>query len=195
MEWSPCSFRSRRIVTIAYVIVEELIGWFGVPHLLLTHKCSNFSIKSSKLLEIGKARTTNSRPQSGDRMVEHFNRTLESVEKCLEIHVGFWEPYRFRWCKRYMVYFGFSVVAMKDFSLGRQRYVQLVCPSLSVDDFRESCNLGNQEALHWTAKDCSTGLPIWTNSSVWPWSDTDMCRCVTGWNSSTSEPIMAILLF
>ena len=69
-------------VTVARVVVEEFICRFGVPRQLHTDKGSNFESQLfhqiCKLLDIDKMRTTSRRQQS-DGMVEHFNRTLESM--------------------------------------------------------------------------------------------------------------------
>ena len=87
---------NQQAVTVAEVIVKELISRFGVPLQLHSDQGRNFEAelfqRMCELLGINKTRTTALHPQV-DGMVERFNRTLENqlaifMEHIKEVVIG-----------------------------------------------------------------------------------------------------------
>ena len=69
-------------VTVAKILVNEVIARFGIPNQIHSDQGKQFESKLFKelcqLLQIDKTRTTPYHPQS-DGMVERFNRTLVTM--------------------------------------------------------------------------------------------------------------------
>ena len=72
----------QKALTIAHILVEEVIPFFGVPEALLTDRGTNLLSHLMKdlcgLLGISKLNTTAYHPQCSG-MVERFNRTLKAM--------------------------------------------------------------------------------------------------------------------
>ncbi|CAC5388523.1 unnamed protein product [Mytilus coruscus] len=76
-------------VTVANLIVEQVVARFGVPSYLHSYQGrqfeSNLFSEMCRMLNIKKTRTTSSHPQS-DGQVECFNKTLETMLSTREVY-------------------------------------------------------------------------------------------------------------
>ena len=82
-KWTECfPMPNMEAVTVAKILVDEVISRFGVPGKIHSDQGtqfeSNLFSELCKLLQIKKTRTTPYHPQS-DGMVERFNRTLTTM--------------------------------------------------------------------------------------------------------------------
>ena len=77
-----CAVPNQKTQTVAYVLVEELVSFFGVPEALLsdrgTNLLSHLMKDLCKMLGTTKLNTTAYHPEC-DGMVERFNRTLKAM--------------------------------------------------------------------------------------------------------------------
>ena len=95
-KWTEAfSIHDQEAITVAEILVKEVVSRYGVPLVLHSDQGRNFEsnvfAEMCRLLGIQKTRTTALHPQSDD-MVERFNRTLEAqLAKFVSEHQRDWD--------------------------------------------------------------------------------------------------------
>lgn len=89
--------KDQEAITVAEILVREMISHFGVPLFLHLDQGRNFKStvfsEMCRLLGIKKTRTTPLHPQS-DGIVDRFNRTLEAqLSKFVDQHQRDWDKH------------------------------------------------------------------------------------------------------
>ena len=86
--------KDQKAITLAKLLIEEIVPNFGVPEALLSNRGTNHLMQDlCKMMGIRKINTTAYHPQC-DGMVERFNRTLKTILRKHAATVGDeWDTY------------------------------------------------------------------------------------------------------